>query len=695
MICQSQHRLGFTRATVIACAAALSAGTALGVDWTGGGATPSWGDADNFSSSPALPGGGDDVEFGTGFASGTNTTLDGNRTISTLIFGAGSNAVNLNIGPGTGGELTLNDRDPTIVMDSSSTHEISALVNLPGSNTGQEHRIQGSGGGTLIFSGGIDSNAKSFLELGGSTVVHLTGTATGPGRTDVNSGSILRAAMKSNVFGGRLQLLGGGGSGGPTNQGGILEITSAAHDFNDKDIRVRGGGFAAVGEDVTLSLTNHNNGGDTLPGNDNGGVRFGSPNATHTLTLTNDILRGNQASYITTIDGPVLLEAILTGELARGDRLEFRGDGAVMVTGKLSSRDPIEIQGGAVILGDTLETANQDGNVQNRTFELNDKNNNFGTDADAALLLSGAQSRGGAVQINATANGSANVGGWDGVNAFLGTVDTNGNATNLYARTAGTTTTFIGNIGDSGDVTVNNGFNSIAGGEGTVVYDGDKTYTGSTDVNGGTLQIAASVTSLGTSGIDVNNGGTLDNRGDLSGTIVTVESSGLAMGDGTYGSLNVNAGGAVNAGTSPGTMVASMLDIAGDGIIEVELDTLAGPGTGWDFYDVDTFISPGGGGNLFVDMLVGDLLLLENDFSIKFLQFDNEVQPGDALATMYSVRNDLGDPFDGASVRVDGNMLFIDFVAPTDEEGAPVVPEPMTALLSVLGLGGMALRRRR
>ena len=677
--------MSFARASLVAISFLVAAATlAHAQTWDGGGANPSWTTAENWAGDllPNLNNNSADVVLGTGFASGTTLTLDQDVLIDTLQFDAGSNGVNLVIAPGTGGFLRAENRgtgaNAAIQFNSSSMHEISAQFRTSG-NGGQEHRYEGNGGGTLLLSGGIDSDSKMYVNFTNNTVLHLTGTATGGARTDVNPGAIVRIDNDTNLFGGELRLGGGGGGGGPSNQGGILEITSASHNLNGKSIRMNGGGFAAVGADVTLNLTNIVNGGTIISGNQGGGPRFGSPNATHTVTVVNGIQRGNQQNWITSIDGPVDIEAILQGELGRGDRVNFGGTGTLQIEGKISSRDNIRVNGGTVILMPSAETARNNGNVENKTFELNAATPGFGADGDAALLLGGAQTRANNVVVRTVATGEASIGGWDGVNEWSGNVTLNGNA-NVHAEKASAETTFSGNISGNFEVTKT--------GLGTVIFSTNKGYTGATTVDAGTLRIG-NAAALASSDFTVGDGGVLDNRGNLSAIPVVVQSGGLAMGDGQYGDITVNGGGAVNAGTSPGIMPSATLNINTAGIFQVEIDSLvgqptAGAGAEWDFYDVTGDLTlPGGNSDAFVDLLMSSPALLDNDFMIQFAEAGNVLNFAD---TNFVVRDDMGAMIDGASVTLDNNGLFLNFVADSNN----VVPEPTSvaawALAGLIGL---------
>lgn len=69
--------------------------------WTGQGTSDSWAQSGNWEGN-RVPGSGDDVYIGTGFASGTNVSLGGNRTVNSLTIDPGSDMRLLQIGADTG-----------------------------------------------------------------------------------------------------------------------------------------------------------------------------------------------------------------------------------------------------------------------------------------------------------------------------------------------------------------------------------------------------------------------------------------------------------------------------------------------------------------------------------------------------------------------------------------------------------------
>ena len=95
-----------------------------------------------------------------------------------------------------------------------------------------------------------------------------------------------------------------------------------------------------------------------------------------------------------------------------------------------------------------------------------------------------------------------------------------------YDIATGTTTTLSGDISGSGGVTKE--------GLGTLVLEGTNTYTGTTDINAGTLLINASNAGA-TSAYEINSGGTLGGTGSIGGA-TTLDSGGfLSPGDGGTG----------------------------------------------------------------------------------------------------------------------------------------------------------------
>ena len=110
-----------------------------------------------------------------------------------------------------------------------------------------------------------------------------------------------------------------------------------------------------------------------------------------------------------------------------------------------------------------------------------------------------------------------------------------------------------GTVDFSGDIA--GGFGVTKTGAGEVTFSTDKSYTGATSVDEGTLNVNATLSA--TSQVDVNAGGALGGTGTIDAAI------------------NVNAGGTLAMGESPGVLTANdAVTLASTAIFEVELEGL-------------------------------------------------------------------------------------------------------------------------
>src|SRR5882762_6556734 len=80
---RSSRRLRIIACCIAGVLGALARAFAATSTWDGGGTTQSWGDAANWSPN-GVPPAANDVVFASGFASGTNVHLNGNRTVNSL-----------------------------------------------------------------------------------------------------------------------------------------------------------------------------------------------------------------------------------------------------------------------------------------------------------------------------------------------------------------------------------------------------------------------------------------------------------------------------------------------------------------------------------------------------------------------------------------------------------------------------------
>jgi hypothetical protein len=174
------------------------------------------------------------------------------------------------------------------------------------------------------------------------------------------------------------------------------------------------------------------------------------------------------------------------------------------------------------------------------------------------------------------------------------------NFTNAGAFTNSAALTWDGGFNTgAGRLTVNSTINSSGfENDGVITINNAATLTN----NGSTLA------STGGSRITINPGGTLNvsaNSLDLNGALLVnngtitgptnVNFGSLAKGSGVYGAVNVTDGGRFSPGNSPGAVTTGSATWNSGGAYTVEIsDALAGPGVGWDLWNIagDLVVNP-------------------------------------------------------------------------------------------------------
>ena len=203
-------------------------------------------------------------------------------------------------------------------------------------------------------------------------------------------------------------------------------------------------------------------------------------------------------------------------------------------------------------------------------------------------------------------------------------------------------------------------------GNGTITLSGANTYTGATIVNGGTLLVTGSTASG--SAVTVNNSGTLGGTGTVSGTV------------------QVNSGGTLSPGTSPGTLTTGAVTLANGSTFAVDLtassgnDVLVSPSI--------TLGAPVTGPSLSLN-ITGSLSMGQQFFIV-----DNT--GANAVSGVFA---------QGATISSGQYTFLIDYLADFDTSSAAggndimlqvtAIPEPSTWIGAALALGAVGLMQRR
>lgn len=464
-----------------------------------------------------ISGAGNLIKTGAGtlVLSGTGNTFSGQLTVSA---GTLSVSASGNLGSSTvaldGGQLDLNG--------SAGFSNFIALINNGNSqviNTGTGISAQLSG---AIF--GIGSLTKT----GAGTLV-LSGTNLYSGTTTI-SGGTLSISSDSNL-----------GAGALTLNGGTLAVTG--NTAIDNAVALANGNFGtiniATGNSVTLSGVISGTGGIEKTGSG-------------TLVLSGT----NTYTGTTTVSGGIL--SISSGSSLGTGALTLSGT-ELAVTGTTTLTSSVSVASGAASFLDTGGNEVTLSGVVSGSGDLSKR-------GSGTLILSGANTLTGTLTV---ATGTLSIA--SDSNLGSGTLRLDG------ARLDVTSDTVIDNnvvIEDDGANTINTGTGILARissqissagdlvktGAGTLVLSGTSTYTGTTTVSGGLLQVEGSLAN--TAAVTVQSGATLGGSGSIGGA-VTVQN-----------------GGSLNPGSSPGTLTVSSLVLQNSSLLTYELDTPGVVGSG-------------------------------------------------------------------------------------------------------------------
>jgi autotransporter-associated beta strand protein len=481
-----------------------------------------------------------------------------------------------------------------------------------------------TGGGTLVLAadntyGGITTISSGALQIGNNGSTGSLGT----GNVIDNGTLIYRRNVNttiSNVI---------SGSGGLTQLGSQLNLTGA-NTYTGTTLISSGFLFlgfgtttgslspsspiidnAIFGSQRTNTLTQGTNFASVISGT--GGVQEFSPNGTLVLNGLN------------TYSGAT---TILTGTIRYNSILNVGGGASALGA-------PTTVNNGTIGIGNNATSGSLvytgAGNTTDRVINLRGTTGNATLDQSGTgllkftssftatgagsktLLLSGSTTGtaeiAGAIVNNSSTNTTSltksGAGTWtlSGSNTYSDT--TTISAGTLQVGNAGTTGALgTGAVSDNGSLIFNRTnslavSNAISGtgtltqaGTGTTTLSGANTYSGATTINAGILSVTGSVTSATT----VNSGGTLD-------------------GTGTTDVINVNTGGALAPGLSPGTIRTGNLILGSGSNYSVEINGSAASGA-YDQTGITGTVTLGG--NLVLsgtrtDTTADTLTIIDND----------------------------------------------------------------------------------
>jgi autotransporter-associated beta strand protein len=602
-----------------------------------------------------ISGTGSVVQLGSGILIlGNNNTYSGGTIIS---GGTVQISSPFNLGSGTvtdNGTLAITTNGSfTIANAIAGTGAVTLTttgagsVTLGGNNSYSGGTIIGSGsamliGGNTAFGSGTITN-NGILALGSSTSVTLSNNILGGGVVNLATGTLILTGSNSyaggtNISNGATLQIGNGGISGTLGSGAVTNNGTLAYNLstatNLATTLSGAGGLSQLGAGTLTLISAQPYGGTTS-------IAAGS-----TLALSGSgSIASSSVNDAGTFDISAITAASTTikaltgaGTVNLGSKGLIISAGSGTFSGNFAGSGALELSGGTTILGSTIT-------------------NNVTVDTGAVLQI-GAGGASGAVTGNITDNGNVTFNRMDSV-TYTGIISGSGSLTQsgsgtliltganaysgptlinsgtLQVGNGGTTGSLgSGTISDNGTLTFNrsdsiaianivlgNG-NLVQSGTGTLILTGSNSYSGTTTISSGTLQVGNGGTtgSFGAGNITNNsilafnrsdsitytgvisgtgslmqsgsgkliltgtstytgpttiNSGTLSVNGSIASSAVTVNSGGKLGGTGTTGAVTVANGGQIAPGNSIGTITVSSLTLNSGSTTTMELSTAA------------------------------------------------------------------------------------------------------------------------
>ncbi len=544
-------------------------------------------------------------------------------------LGTASNTANTTVASGAVLQMSNNittSNMGTLILNGSGTG-LGALVNVSGNNTWNNNVTLGSN--TTIYSGtagglltiGSASYGTTLFTMGANTVtiagpgdtwfnsnvgvagdtgglvMNSTGTLTlygyddyYTGATTVNSGTVdlVLGPLTTGYYGINGSLTIGTGPANPALAGTVV-VNIQTDSYSDQisptsAVTINSDGILNVGAATSTGTLTLNGGqvsitsGITL--NPTGDITSSANSAHETSLISGGTLDPSTGNFIVARDPTLASDLTVSSVIGGSENLTKTGSGILTLSGANTYTGATNINGGAVSVSADANLGAAPGSVTASKLTFN------GGTLDTTSSFT----------LNSNRGVTLNAGG------------------GTFSPSSGTTLTYGGIVAGAGALTVN--------GAGTLVLSGANTYTGATNLNGGTLSVGADNnlgTAPGTATANMLNfnGGTLattagfalnSNRG------ITVGSAGgtLSVASGTiltYGGLIGGTGSLALPGSGTLDLTSNTLDFGGSATVtsgELEVTgKLPTIGT----------LTLGSGSTLFVngsDLSVGDLVITGN-----------------------------------------------------------------------------------
>ncbi|MEI6655484.1 MAG: autotransporter-associated beta strand repeat-containing protein, partial [Verrucomicrobiota bacterium] len=544
--------------------------TSITQQWKKGGTNTNWSTTGNWWASGVPDGVGAAAAFldnsGTaGFGTTEAITLDGNKTVGSVIFQNAATA--FTIGTATGQSLTMDETGSMATISvlsapTSANHVMSvALVltdnltvniaagnfglDLSGAISGSGKTLTKTGAGPLTLSGaaantysGLTQVAAGTLNLNKTAGVNAIGS--GGLQIDSNATVVLLASnqiadsatvtvngtLALGTFSETLAILAGGGAV-TTSSGSVLTLNSATDSTFLGTINGAGGLAKAGSGTLTLNGSNTYTGGTAINA---GTLQVG---ADHNLGGTGAITFGggtlafsagfSSSRNLTLNSGGGTLDnsgstATLTGVISGSGALTKTGIGTVQLTGTNSYTGATTINNGILQISNAAALGiTGAGTTINAGGEL--KINGDGIVLNEAITLHGGS------LCNST-----------GTNTFSGTLTLTANS---MLDTDATKLIITSGISQSGGT-----YGLVKDGPGTVELKGTNTYTGETQVLAGTLSLFNGAAIVDTAALSLANTAGVTLELHTSETIGSLAGGGSSGGDVNLGSCTLTTGNA-------------------------------------------------------------------------------------------------------------------------------------------------------
>ena len=504
----------------------------------------------------------------------TTVTLDAARSIGNLVFSDTnpSSAATWFLTNGTSGSLLLAGTSPTITVNPLGTGK---FANIPARLSGFSGFTK-NGSGNLILNNATNTLSGPIvidtgnIQLNSASLTHATSVT-------IRAGALVVATSAANAVGGTISF--GGGNlqfNNPPGTDYSAQFSSAANQpyrisvgsthevtFNSK-LASSGGTLTKLGTGtLTLGAPNIYSGGTTLSV---GTLRFGNSSALGggPLSITGNAIL--QAGVAATLTNPFTIANGITGTLDTDGNntslsgaitgpgsLTKTGSGTLNISGGGSSNTlagAINVHAGTLAIDNVNPSiqsfANMNGNITVASGASFNFSQSFQTEnLDNNITLSGAGSGGlGALHLwrNATATGAITLAADATISHNFNTATISGSITGtdrsltlttLAANQPGITVSGPIQLG-SGGITVSGAANS---GGFSVRLSGNNSYSGETRVTTGTLMLTGNARLHDASTVRINPGAILHLDFAGTDTVAALFLNGLAMPNGTYGSL--------------------------------------------------------------------------------------------------------------------------------------------------------------